>query len=148
MPTSAATNPQGKRAIRLDYDLKSPPEKVWRALTQSDLLARWLMPNDMVAKTGHKFQFKSPTPPGANWDGIVKCEVLEATASKRLRLTWVGGGLDSVVSWTLTPTAGGTRLHVEQDGFGPDQTWAYDGATQGWNKFIGEMLPKLLATLK
>jgi len=148
MPATASANADDKRAVRLDFDLAAPPEKVWRALTQSDLLARWLMPNNMVAKTGHKFQFKSPVPAGAAWDGTVNCEVLEATPPKRLRLTWVGGGIDTVVSWTLTPSAGGTRLHLEQAGFGPDQPWAYDGATYGWQKFIGQELPKLLTTLK
>ena len=52
---TAATD---QRAIHLDFDLAHPPEKVWRALTQADLLSRsWLMPNDMVAKVGHKFPF-------------------------------------------------------------------------------------------
>jgi uncharacterized protein YndB with AHSA1/START domain len=131
-----------KRTVQLDYDLAFPPEKVWRALTQADLLARWLMPNDMVATVGHKFRFQSDPAPG--FDGVVHCQVLEVTPPKRLRLTWVGGPLDTVVTWTLTPTATGTKLQVTQEGFPLNNAWAYEGAKYGWQKFLGQQLPHFL----
>ena len=63
------------QSIALEYDLPHPPAKVWRALTEPDLVAQWIMDNDMVANVGHNFTFRmEPTP---WWDGIVKCEVLE-----------------------------------------------------------------------
>jgi uncharacterized protein YndB with AHSA1/START domain len=156
----AATNrqaePQPKakenRTLRLDFDFAAPPEKVWRALTEKDLLTKWLMPNDMVAKAGHKFQFRA-APPSGQWDGTVNCEVLEATPPKRLRFAWggvKGVGPDTLVSWTLTKTASGTHLHLEQTAT-TDEVWAtraYGGATAGWKHFFGQQLPKLLATLK
>jgi uncharacterized protein YndB with AHSA1/START domain len=150
--TQSASKPtQENRTLRLDFDFAAPPEKVWRALTEKELLSKWLMPTDMVAKVGHKFQFRSE--PYGKWNGIVDCEVLEATPPKRLRLAWggvPGVGPDTVVSWTLTPTAGGTHLHLEQSvaAEGTWQTWAYNGAAMGWKKFFGEALPKLLPTLK
>ena len=132
-----------KRSIELEYDLAFSPEKVWRALTQADLLARWLMPNDMVPKVGHKFRLETDPAPG--FDGFVHCEVLEVVPPRRLKLTWRGGPLDTVVTWTLTPTSAGTRLKVEQDGFLVDQAgWAYEGAKYGWQKYFGQMLPHFL----
>jgi uncharacterized protein YndB with AHSA1/START domain len=150
-PQSVSKSAQENRTLRLDFDFAAPPEKVWRALTEKELVTKWLMPNDMVATVGHKFQFRSE--PYGKWNGIVDCEVLEATPPKRLRLAWggvPGVGPATVVSWTLTPTASGTHLHLEQSVASeePWQTWAYNGAAMGWKKFFGEALPKLLPTLK
>ena len=64
-----------RQAIRVEYDLAQPPRKVWRALTESDLLGRWLMPNDIKAQVGHRFTFK--TAPALGFDGVVHCKVLE-----------------------------------------------------------------------
>ena len=47
-------------------------------------------------------------------------------------------GLESVVTWTLTPDGTGTHLRMEQSGFRPDQQQAYQGAKFGWQKFFAE----------
>jgi len=36
-----------------------PPEKLWRALTESPLLAQWMMNNDFEPVVGRKFQFRA-----------------------------------------------------------------------------------------
>ena len=46
-------------------------------------------------------------------------------------------GLESVVVWTLIATSGGTLVRMEQSGFRPDQEAYYQGASYGWQKFIG-----------
>jgi uncharacterized protein YndB with AHSA1/START domain len=56
-----------------------------------------------------------------------------------LAYTWGGMGLESTVTWTLTPTGAGTHLRMEQAGFRPDQERAYQGAKFGWNKFFGNL---------
>lgn len=143
-----ADGPGATRSITLGYDLPHPPAKVWRALTEPELLADWLMTTDMQPLVGQRFTFKSePTP---WWDGVVSCEVLELELHKRLRYTWRSGsapsGLDTVVRWTLTVTAsGGTRLTLEQSGFAPANGLALDGATTGWQRNIDERLRALLA---
>lgn len=136
------------QSLSMEYDLPYPPAKVWRALTEPELLAAWLMANDMRPLVGHDFTFKAdPTP---WWDGVVRCEVLELELHKRLRYSWRSGpassGLDTVVTWTLTPTAsGGTRLALEQSGFLPANRFAFDGALKGWQRMLGEGLTALLA---
>jgi uncharacterized protein YndB with AHSA1/START domain len=148
MPATAVKN-EAPRTVTQEHELAAPPEKVWRALTQSDLLAQWLMPNDFAAKVGHKFQMRYQIP--GRPDGIVNCEVLELTAPKRMRLAWDGGGSvgATVVSLTLTPTPGGTRINLEQGPFPPSGSeWEYKGAHMGWNDFLGTKLPKVLAELK
>ena len=45
-------------------------------------------------------------------------------------------GLESIVTWTLTPTRTGTHLRMEQAGFRRDQEQAYQGAKFGWQKLL------------
>lgn len=134
-------NPQTEtQSIVMEYDLPEPPRKVWRALTEPELLEAWLMATDMKPLVGHRFTFRAePTP---WWDGIVHCEVLELDPHKRLRYTWrsPASNLDTVVTWTLTPTpSGGTRLALEHTGFLADQTSAFQGAQHGWERMVGEL---------
>ena len=124
--------------IAMEFDLPHPPAKVWRALTDPQLLEKWLMANDMRPNIGQTFTFKAP--PTEWWDGIVRCKVLESDPNKRLRYSWESAGVDTVVTWTLTPTkSGGTKLALEQSGFRPDQTQAFEGARQGWQRMLDEL---------
>ena len=68
------------RAIRLDEFVAHPPAKVWRALTEPELMARWLMPNDFRLEVGHRFTFTTEPKKAVGFDGIVHCEVLEFEA--------------------------------------------------------------------
>ena len=123
------------RSVVIEKEFAYPPEKVWRALTEGDLISQWLMKNDFKPAVGHRFQLR--TTPMPNWNGVVDCEVLIAEPPERLAYSWGSLGLESVVAWTLTPTPGGTLVRMEQSGFREDQEAAYKGAGYGWQKFIG-----------
>lgn len=48
-------------------------------------------------------------------------QVLELELHKRIHYAWRGGGIDTVVTWMLQPTAsGGTLLALEHSGFRPE----------------------------
>jgi uncharacterized protein YndB with AHSA1/START domain len=117
------------RSLVIERVMPHPPERVWRALTQPHLIEEWLMKNDFKPAVGHGFNLR------ADW-GVVDCQVLTVEPNKTLSYTWGSLGLESVVTWTLTPTSTGTHLRMEQSGFRPDQQQAYQGATYGWQKFI------------
>ncbi|MGZ3298199.1 MAG: SRPBCC family protein [Asticcacaulis sp.] len=125
------------RTVLIERELRHPPEKVWRALTQAPLIADWLMQSDFEPVVGHEFTFRAQ--PVQGWDGVVKARVLTVDAPRELAYTWGSMGLDSVVTWTLTPTGAGTHLRMEQTGFGDDQTANYNGAVYGWTRFIGAL---------
>ena len=55
-----------KQSIVVDYDLAQSPAKVWRALTEPELVAAWLMPNDLRAEVGHRFTFRAQPMPGGD----------------------------------------------------------------------------------
>jgi uncharacterized protein YndB with AHSA1/START domain len=125
------------RTVIMEKEMPHPPEKVWRALTETPLLDDWLLKNDFKPTVGHKFAFRSPAV--ANWDGVIECEVLAVEPKRRLSYTWASMGLASVVTWTLKATGGGTLVRMEQSGFRADQEYAYQGATHGWRRFFGEL---------
>ena len=126
------TKPEAARSVVIERDMPHPPEKIWRALTQTHLIAEWLMKNDFTPVVDHRFNLR------ADW-GAVDCQVLAVEPHKRLSYTWAALGLESVVTWTLTPTSTGTHLRMEQSGFRPDQQQAYQGATYGWPRFLGAL---------
>lgn len=102
------------------------------------------MDNDFRPAVGQGFNFRSTPMP--NWNGIIDCEVLAIEPNKKLSYSWNSMGLESVVSWTLVATSGGTLVRMEQSGFRPDQQAAYQGATYGWQKFLGG-LERVVAAL-
>ena len=125
------------RSVIVEKEFPHPPEKVWRALTDSSLIAQWLMRNDFEPVTGHAFTLHADPVP--NWNGIIDCKVLEVDPSKTLSYTWGTMGMGSVVTFTLTPTDAGTHVRVEQAGFRPDQEQNYRGAMYGWKSFMGKL---------
>jgi uncharacterized protein YndB with AHSA1/START domain len=132
------------RTLSLSFELPHAPTKVWRALTQPELVKQWLMPTDIDAREGQQFTFR--TKPMPWWDGVVNCEVLEVEEHKKLKYTWRGGGVDTTVTWTLTATDTGTRLDLEQSGQFPDTVPAFEGARQGWQMMVGKRLIEVLTS--
>ena len=125
--------------VVVERDVPFPPEKVWRALTQPHLIEEWLMTNNFEPAVDHRFTLR------ADW-GAVECRVLTLEPNRTLSYAWAAHGLESVVTWTLSPTSAGTHLRMEHTGFRPDQQQAYQGAQGGWPRFIAA-LEQLLARL-
>jgi uncharacterized protein YndB with AHSA1/START domain len=129
-------------SISFEYDLNHAPEKVWRALTDPVLLAEWLLPViGLELEPGAAFQFKTQAYPG--WDGTVNCRFLEIEPQRKLSYTWAVPFLDTVVTFTLTPTDSGTRLSIVQSGFKPEQKKEFGGARYGWTMMGGKLVDVL-----
>jgi uncharacterized protein YndB with AHSA1/START domain len=126
-------------SVVVERDVPHPPERIWRALTQPHLIEEWLMKNDFEPVVDHHFNFR------ADWGGV-DCQVKTVELNRTLAYTWDAMGLESVITWTLTPTATGTSLRMEQSGFRPDQQRAYEGAKFGWQRFFAN-LEQVLARL-
>lgn len=134
-------------AIRVDEFLPHPPARVWRALTESDMLAKWLMPNDFQPVVGHTFTFATQAIPAADFDGVVHCEVLAIEPEEMLRIRWGGGRLDTTVTWRLVPEGRGTRLFLEHEGFDPgDESNQFARRTMGggWRSHMARRIAQVL----
>jgi uncharacterized protein YndB with AHSA1/START domain len=140
-------NPDTQTATRdivVEDVLPHSCETIWRALTQRELIARWLMPNDFELAPGRHFTFQ--TKPVGTWDGVVHCEIMEIRPHEKLVYRWRGGSddngqygtrLDSTVTWTLTPVEGGTRLRLVHAGFrSPQNDFAFDAMSGGWKHVL------------
>lgn len=134
-------------SVVVERDFAHPPEKVWRALTQPHLIEEWLMKNDFRPEVGHRFNLRG------EWGGVLACEVRQIEPHKSLTYSWnfahedPAYDLASTVTFTLTRTATGTHLRMEQTGFRPDQKQAYGGAKVGWRQFLAR-LDELLAKVE
>jgi uncharacterized protein YndB with AHSA1/START domain len=119
-------------SVVVEREIFFPPEKIWRALNSPHLIEEWLMKNDFKPLVDHRFNLRG------DW-GTVECQVRAVEPNKKLSYNWKAMGLESVVTWTLTPTRTGTHMRMEQSGFRADQQQAYQGAKFGWQKFFANL---------
>jgi uncharacterized protein YndB with AHSA1/START domain len=135
----------GTQEIVVDEFFPHAPETIWKLLTTGELIGRWLMaPTSFEPVKGKRFTFQT-TSAGA-WDGVIHCQVLEATPNERLAYAWKGGHeenvgygspLDTVVTWTLSRVEGGTRLRLVHSGFvTPRNDSAFKTMSSGWKKVV------------
>lgn len=137
-------------AIEFECDLPEPPEKVWRALTVPELLAAWMMPNDISPETGSRFAFAGP-------EAAIECEIIDAEPERLLRYSWrerpqpgdagrqarLDSPLDSIVTFTLARTvSGGTHLRIVHDGFARTAMPAVAMAGAGCRLSLGSRNPR------
>lgn len=127
-------------SVVVERELPYPPDRIWRALTQPHLIGEWLMQTDFQPVVDQQFTLSG------DW-GAVDCQVLTVDANRSLSYTWAAFGLESVVTWTLTPTGSGTHLRMEQSGFQPDQQQFYEGAQASWPQFLAN-LEQILARIE
>jgi uncharacterized protein YndB with AHSA1/START domain len=136
--------------IEVDQFYPHPPAKVWRALTEPELIAHWLMPGDFRLQVGHRYTMQSRPVAASGFSGLVEAEVLAFETEKLLRLGWrdaAGGDADWTLTWTLQPEGHGTRLFLLHEGFDPDDPLQRQARTimnGGWRTGVPKSLAKLL----
>lgn len=83
-------------AVVVECDLEAPLEKVWRALSEPDLVERWLGPDEAGIEIG---------------------EIHEVEPGRELTYGWRDrdGGRHSLVTFTLTEVEDGVRLRIVQE---------------------------------
>ncbi|MDI4665166.1 SRPBCC domain-containing protein [Xanthobacter autotrophicus] len=141
------------RSIVTEAEFDQPVDIVWRAITDSEWLAVWFFPNDIQPLEGHKFTIWGR--PIERWDGEFQCQVKTAIAPRELSFSWKGGHeelkgfghyIDTLVTWTLTPTeSGGTHFRFVHEGFSTDAT--SDGVFDVMNKGSQSVLRTLTRRL-
>jgi uncharacterized protein YndB with AHSA1/START domain len=135
-----------RRDLKKTATYRHPIDRVWQALTDREALAAWLMPNDFAPVLGHEFTYRTEPRPG--FDGIVHCKITELDPPRRLAYHWRGGPLDTMLTFTLEPFEGGTRLVVEHTGFeGLRAIMVSAILDAGWGKMYKQRLPAVLDRL-
>jgi uncharacterized protein YndB with AHSA1/START domain len=140
------------RVIEIDQFYPHPPQRVWRALTTPELMARWLMqPSGFAPVVGTRFSFQGQPMPSVGFSGEIACEVIDAVEGKQLAISWADARSDQppawVVSWTLHPEGTGTRVILRHTGFDPDDVVQQRSRTimgNGWVRIAGQLGEVLL----
>jgi uncharacterized protein YndB with AHSA1/START domain len=136
------------RDIVVEEFFPHAPETIWKTLTTGALIGRWLMaPTGFEPAKGKRFTFQ--TKPAGAWDGVIHCQVLEVIPNERFVYSWKGGHegnagygslLDTVVTWTLSRTANGTRVRLVHAGFVvPRNESALENMGNGWKKVVSSI---------
>ena len=140
--------------IEVDTYYPHPPAKVWRALTEPELIAQWLMPNDFRLEVGHRYTMESKPIPGTGYSGKTSAEVLGFEIEKVLRVSWTDAAaanpVDWTITWTLQPEGRGTRLFLLHEGFDLEDPLQQQGFTimgGGWRTGVPTGLGKVLDAL-
>lgn len=131
-----------QKEVKQTWHFNQPPQEVWEYLTKPELIEQWLSKTDFKPIIGYKFQFTNSCEADNGKKHYTFCEVLEIIPQKLLSYSWRKGEsekeitLNSVVTWTLSETKGGTELHLLHTGF----TLLKDllAHTDGWNTCINQ----------
>lgn len=141
-----------QKEINHQWIYEQSPNVLWEYLTQADLIALWLMPNNFKLILGHEFQFQTKPIPSLDLDGIFHCKVLEIIPFQKLIYSWKGGSgngvfsLDTVVEWNIEKYGNGSKLLLKHSGFKAENYSILVGMTDGWQKNIQKMLNHLNKT--
>lgn len=135
------------RTVEIDQFYPHPPQRVWRALTTPELMARWLMePTGFAPVIGTRFSFRTQPMPAANFSGEIACEVIEVVDGERLTISWAdahtGEPAGWLVSWTLHAEGSGTRVILRHSGFDPDDDVQRRARTimgNGWARIADQL---------
>jgi uncharacterized protein YndB with AHSA1/START domain len=105
------------RYLNFERYLRHSPGRVWQALTDSRVLAKWYLDNDFRPIVGHQFTFRAT--PETGLDGLLYGKVILVDEPYRLSYTFCGSFLknETTVMWTLVPDGSGTRLTLQHTGF-------------------------------
>ncbi len=125
--------------IRQTVVLNAPIHKVWNAVSTSEGIAEWFMPNNFQPAIGNEFTLRTPY-------GISHCKVTEFDPPNRLAFTW---GEEWHVTFELEELDGKTRLTLIHSGWkagkiikdsGEEHSVVRDRMDRGWESSV---LPRL-----
>jgi len=134
-------------AIRKKVLINAPVDRVWKALTNPEELAIWmLMPTDFEPEIGKNFTFTAKAE--ETWDGIVRCKVKEMVKNKKLVFTWNSGLIKTETLVTIELNAKGkqtelTLVHSGWENAPASADIMKEGHDKGWSLRLDEKLREL-----
>jgi uncharacterized protein YndB with AHSA1/START domain len=134
-PEETQTPSRGRsmRIIKKEIVIDAPVQLVWKHITDPEKIAGWLMPNDFAPTVGRAFTLDCEV------QGKVPCVLKELVPEKKLvySMLLTPARVETLVTVTLTPVSGGTRLtlaHSGWDDIPPAGQPLADGYEQGWGE--------------
>ncbi|WBV61216.1 SRPBCC domain-containing protein [Chryseobacterium camelliae] len=131
--------------IIVQYKVKAPVEKVWKALTDKQEMKSWYFDiSDFKLETGHVFNFYEP---GDEKKYHHQGEILEIIPDKKLKHTWsypeLSDGI-TTVTWELKQQGEETSVTLIHDDIDNlkelGANFSREAFAEGWNGIIGQSL--------
>jgi len=122
--------------IQLSQFIPQPPQKVWQALTDPEIHARWWAAGDVKAEPGASFSLDM------GQFGKQACEVIAVEPGRVFSYRFGPATLNTTITWRLQPEGQGTLLELEQAGFdlnSPMGKMAYEGMGAGWPRILARI---------
>lgn len=150
MTIAAALSRWPRADIRLVRDYPHSRAKVWRALTDPALMARWGMrPEGFALVVGTRFRLVGT--PNRVWRGFVECEVTRVDEARAISYTWIGNAAAAPVqvTYTLDDASRGTRLTLEYAGLSGIRglLFAHLVMRPGLRRMLDRTFPAVLASV-
>jgi len=129
--------------IRKKIVLNAPIEKVWKAVSTSEGIAAWWMPNTFTPEVGHEFLLHT------GQFGDSPCKVTEIDPPNRVGFNW---GKDWHLEFELKQLGEKTEFTLIHSGWDPEKTTEFGQPhsivqgimDSGWDKIVNEKLPSYL----
>ena len=147
----ANTKTQERPSLSIVRKLDVAPGKVWRAITEPEMLKQWMAPGDEFKipvaeaelRVGGRYHIVMNAPDGQVHDvsGVYR----EIVPNKKLVYTWAWKSTperESLVTIELRPSGGGTEFTLKHERFADEPT--RDHHNQGWEGCLAR-LEKLVA---
>jgi len=111
---------------------KHPPARLWRAITDSEELTRWMAyPARIDARVGGEYFVDFRRTNGGELDGVI----VTLEHQRHLRYAWG----TSVVDWKLEPDGHGTRHVFAQHGLYVREITGEEGLAAGWHVWLEDL---------
>lgn len=131
--------------IRKEVTFHAPIEKVWDAVSSSEGIAEWFMPNNFEPVEGHEFYLETPFETSS-------CKVLTVDPPHELSFAW--GEQGWIIHFLLEEVDGKTAFTLIHAGWGhPDEKMHPTDKTQldtrntmdnGWEGIVHDNLRKVV----
>lgn len=132
--------------IVLTIDTPAGPDEVWAALTEPDRIADWFTVASPLGGVGDAYRLDFGD--GSVVEGVLR----RVEPGRAFAHTWVWAGVEpiqeTVVTWSIESTGGGTRITLTHDGWaeaGLDETARQDHASY-WSGYLDDLEAVLAGT--
>jgi uncharacterized protein YndB with AHSA1/START domain len=133
------------RTIHQSYAIAAAPEKVFRALTEPDMLSRWWTTRGRSeARPGGAFEYIWEFEDSSH-NGKQMGAYLDVVPGEKLSYPWEagdnGGVPNTTVRFQLKAHEEGTQLELEHHGYGPGEDWdqEFEMTARAWGFFLGNL---------
>lgn len=124
--------------VQQTVTIKSPPEVVFKALTQADELMRWFPTRvESNPRPGGKFKFTWEFA-NTSENGSQQGEYVEVLPNRKVSYTWTAESIPTLVTFNLTEAGGGTTVELDHASVqnGADHEKLHEMHANQWGFFM------------